>query len=721
MDRREFLAAAATAAGGLAIGFSFAGGIEAKETGPGTAFPWDTPLAAGAKEVNAWVVVEPDGAIILRLTKSEMGQGIYTTVPMILAEELECDWRNVKVEYASANRNMREKNVYGDMSTHGSATVRTIRVPLQQVAASARVRLVAAAAHRWNVDPSSCVAESGRVHHKATRRSLSYGEVAGEAASISLDQEPAIKSGPFKIMGNSLPRLETRSKVIGAAQYGIDVRVPDMVYAAVRMAPVFGAGVASYDEAAVVKRRGIIAVVPLPDGVAVVADSFWRAKQAAADLPITWKPSPADETNTKQFSLDYVAAAMEGPMSLAHDSGGADAILAAGTTLDAVYEVPNLAHAAMEPLNCTAYVQADRVDVWVGTQFPENCLRQAARVSGLKPEQAFVHNCFLGGGFGRRMLNDEVPQAVAISKAVGKPVKLVWTRENDMRQGRHRPQSAVRIRAALGEDGLPKAVAARSAVGSLLVSTGFGGLRNGLEPWICDGLVAWPYDNTPALKVEGLAKNTHVPVMWWRSTSSSIHIFVVETYMDELAHAAKVDPYQYRRGLLQSKPANLAVLDEAARRGHWGDPLPAGSGRGIAFFDGLGSTVAQVAEVTVGKDGAVTVDRLVLAYDLGNVVHPDLVRRQLEGGIIFGLAAALYGEITIKDGQVVQGNFDDYRMVRMGDCPPIECYPMLSGGSKWGGVGEVGVPAVAPAIGNAIFAATGKRVRSLPFKSANLV
>ena len=721
VGRRTFLQAAATATGGMAIAFSL-GGQSAGKAPARIALELDPkPPKAGASEVNAWVVIEPDGAITLRLAHAEMGQGIYTALPMILAEELECDWSKVKVEAASANRNLTDK-AYGDMSTHGSAAVRGTHGALQKAGASARARLVAAAARRWNVDPASCVAADSRVRHTGSQRTLTYGELAAEAAKITLDKEPAIKTpDQFKLLGQSIPRLETRAKITGAAQYGIDVRLPGMVYAAVRMAPRTGDTLESFDDSKALKSRGIVAVLPAPDGVAVVADSFWRAKRVAADLPVVWKPGPGAGTDSAQFKADYVKAATDAPMVVAYDAGGAADLLAAKTTLDEIYEVPYLAHATMEPLNCTAHVQADRVDVWIGTQFPDNVMQVAAKICGLKPEQVFIHHCFMGGGFGRRMVNDELPQAVAISKALGRPVKLVWTRENDMRHGRHRPQSAVRMRALLGEDGLPKAVAARSAVDSLLVSTGLGQLHNGLDGWVCDGLISSPYGKPPALKVEGLVKATHVPVMWWRGTSASIHCFVTESFTDELAHAANIDPYEYRRRRLKSNPQALAVLDEAARRADWGAPLPAGSGRGIAFSDGLSSYIAQVAEVSVGKDGALKVDRVVVAYDLGNVVHPRLVEMQLEGGTIFGLTAALFGEITVKDGEVEQGNFDTYRMIRMAECPRIECYPKLSGGTKWGGAGETAVPPIAAALANAVFAATGKRVRSLPFSKATLV
>ena len=719
MNRRRFLSVAATAGGGMMIGFSMGGGAKQPHAVAATT-AWDKPAPAGANEINAWIVIEPDDTVLLRVARSEMGQGIFTTLPMFLAEELECDWSKVVVENASVGRNLREHGPYGRMMTTGSASVSTTHRALQAAGANARVRLVVAAAKRWNVDPATCVAEASRVHHTASKRSFSYGELAAEAALVKLDKEPTIKTPEeYKLLGKSLPRLDTPAKVVGETQFGIDVQVPGMVYAAVRMSPVPGGTLVSYDESAVKQRRGIIAVVPIPNAVAVVADNYWRAKQAAADLPVTWDPGKGAGTNSAQFYADYIAAATDAPMSVAHDHGGAEAILAAQTDIDVIYQVPHLAHATMEPMNCVAHVQADRVDVWLGTQWPEHQAQVAAKAAGMNTEQVYLHNCFLGGGFGRRGKNDELPQAVAISKAIGKPVKLIWTREDDFHQDGFRPQAAVRMRAALKPDGLPKAVWSRIAVPSLLISSGLvnvlGPVRNGLESWTADGLVNMPYDDMPALKVEGLIKNTHIPVLWWRAPSPSIHVFMVETFVDELAHAAKADPYEYRRRLLSKKPTNLAVLDEAAKRGGWGTPLPPGSGRGIAIQDAMGSTVAEVAEVTVGKNGVLKVNRIVIAYDCGHVIHPQLAHMQLEGAAIFGLQAALHGEITIKDGQVEQSNFDSYQMPRMADTPPIECYPVLSGGSKWGGLGEVALPPLAPAVGNAIFAATGKRVRALPF------
>jgi isoquinoline 1-oxidoreductase subunit beta len=724
MDRRQFLKVTVTAAGGMAVCIGLDDGARAAEIAYFTA--WDRPMPASASEMNAWVVIEPDDSIILRVARSEMGQGIYTTLPMFLAEELECDWSKVKVEYASVNRNLRESSPYGRMMTTGSASVVTGRQRLQEAGANARARLIAAAAARWKVDPATCRAVANHVHHPASGRSARYGELAWAAAQIKLDATPAIKTpDQFKLLGRSIPRLDTPAKVIGAAQFSIDVRLPGMVYAAVKMCPTPGGNVVRYDEAAVMKRRGVIAVVPVPGGLAVAADSFWRAKEAAAALSVTWDFGRGAGTSIEQFRDDFVTAAHDAPMSVAYEHGNAEEILSGGTSLDVTYQLPYLAHATMEPMNCTVHVQPDRVDVWIGTQWPEYQAQVAAKFAGLTTDKVFLHNCFLGGGFGRRGKNDELPQAVVLSKALGRPVKLVWTREDDFRQDGFRPQAAARMRVALGADGMPRAISSRIAVPSLLISSGLvgvlGPLTDGLEMWTADGLIHMPYDDLPALKVEGLSKNTHIPVLWWRSPSPSIHVFMVETFVDEMAYEAKIDPYQYRRRLLQTKPANLAVLDEAAKRAGWAEPLPSGSGRGIAIQDAMGTTVAEVAQVTISPKGELHIDRIVVAYDSGHVVHPKLVDMQLEGAVVFGLQATLWGEITVRDGQVVESNFHQYRMPRMADTPPIECHPVLSGGAKWGGMGEVALSPVAPAVGNAIFAATGKRLRSLPFGKAKLI
>jgi isoquinoline 1-oxidoreductase beta subunit len=658
--------------------------------------------------------------ILIRSPHQEMGQGAITALPMIVAEELECDWSKVKVEYASPARNLREKNVYGEMTTVGSRGVRTSWQMLLQAGASARERLIAVAAQRWNVSPADCEAANSKITHKATGRSVDYGALAADAANIKLDKEPAIRTpDQFKLIGKRIARLDTPLKINGSAKFAIDTRVPDMVYAAVAACPVFGGKLKSVDDAPAKGRRGVLQVVRLDDAVVVVADRFWRAKEALALLKPEWDVGEAGNTDSAQFAKLY-RDTLDGPMVSARNDGNVDdAFGKGGKIVEAVYEAPHLAHATMEPLNATVHLQPDKLEVWLGSQTPMGTIRQAAAASGLKPEQIVIHNCFLGGGFGRRSINDEMRQAILVAKVIGKPVKLVWTREEDMTHDRYRPQAAVHMKTALGPDGMPTAFDAKIAVGSILRSTGINKVENGIEAQAVEGFANIPYA-IANVRVGCMLKNTHVPVMFWRSVGSSQNAFFVESYIDELAQAAGQDPYKFRRALLAGKSDFLGVLDTIAQKSDWGKPLGQGRGRGIAIHECYGSIIGQVAEVTVSQKGEVTVDRVVAAVDCGHVVNPGIVEAQIQSGVIYGLSAALYGEITIKQGRVEQGNFDEYQVVRLADTPKIEVYLALSGGKKWGGIGEPGTAATAPAVANAVFAATGTRVRSMPLKNVKL-
>jgi isoquinoline 1-oxidoreductase beta subunit len=716
--RRQVVLAVLSAAGGLALGAGWPREAAALPTGPTI---WDTALPEGAHEVTAWVVVEPDGAVLIRVAKQEMGQGILTALPMLVAEELECDWARVRVEYASPHRNVVAGQPYGKMGTGGSRSVRESYKLLQQAGASARVRLIAAAAARWGVAPGECTARASQVLHAASGRALDYAAVAAEAARVEIAAEPAIRPPEqFRLAGRATARLDTPAKITGAAKFGIDTRLPGLLYAAVTACPVFGGTLVAADDAPIAGRRGIKAVVRLKDAVAVVADNFWRAKQALADLKITWDEGPAAQTDSAQFRAAY-RAALDGPAANALDRGDAvRALGGAAKRVEALYEVPHLAHATMEPLNCTAHVQPGRVDIWMGTQFPEAALAAAAQVAGVPQEQVFVHNCYLGGGFGRRAVNDELRQAVAVSRAVGAPVKLVWTREEDMRHDRYRPQAALRFTAGLGPDGMPVAWQMRTAVGSILRSLGWEKVEDGVERMAVEGLKNCPY-GVPNMRVDCVLKNTHVPVMFWRSVGSSQNAFAVESFVDEMALAAGQDPFAFRRRLLADKPDFLHVLEVLEAKSGWGRPLPTGWGRGLAIHEAFGTIVGEVVEASVSAKGEVRVHRVVAAVDCGHVVNPRTVEMQIESGVIYGLTAALSGEITIKDGRVEQGNFDSYEMVRMADAPRIETHLALTGGGKWGGIGEPGTPPIAPALANAIFDATGTRVRALPIKHARLV
>lgn len=716
LTRRDFVVATATATGGLAISVMLPAMADAAVIGTRPVGPDASP-----NDINAFLAIEPDGSILIRSPHNEMGQGAITALPMIVAEELECDWAKVKVEYASPMRNLREGQVYGNMVTAGSRGVRTSWRMLQQAGASARERLIAAAAQRWNVAPAECRAENSKVVHAASGRSLDYAVLASEAAKIKLDPEPAIRRpDKFKLIGKPLPRLDTPHKINGAAKFAIDTQIPGMVYAAINACPVAGGKLKSVDKSPAKGRRGVMQVVKLKDAVAVVADRYWRAKEALALLKPEWETGAAGTTDSAQFTKLY-RDTLDGPMVSARNDGDVDAAFAkGGKVVEALYEAPHAAHAQMEPLNATARFNADgTLDIWVGTQSPMGALRLAAVTSGLKPERINIHNTFLGGGFGRRGRNEEMVHAILVAKQVGKPVKLVWTREEDMTHDRYRPQAAVRLKAALGPDGVPAAFDARIAVGSIQRSIGMNKVESGIEPQAVEGIANTNY-RIPNLRVGVMLKNTHIPVGFWRSVGSSQNAFFMESYVDEVAHAAGQDPYKFRRALLTHRPDFIGVIDKIAEKGDWGKPLPAGRGRGIAIHECYGSICGQVAEVTVSQKGEVRVDRVVAAVDCGHVVNPKIVEAQIESGIIYGLSAALYGDLTIKDGRVEQTNFDQYEMVRLADTPKIEVYLALSGGKKWGGIGEPGTAPVAPAIANAVFAATGKRVRALPLKNVKL-
>jgi isoquinoline 1-oxidoreductase subunit beta len=717
ISRRQFVVSSASAAGGLAISVAFADLADAATMIGGQPYGAE---AAAPNEINAFLVIDPDGSILIRSPHQEMGQGAITALPMIVAEELECDWSKVKVEHASPARNLRDKGVYGEMTTVGSRGVRTSWQMLLQAGASARERLIQAAAQKWNVPAGECTAADSKVTHKSSGKSLGYGALVADAAKIKLDKEPTIRTpDQFKFIGKSVPRVDTPLKINGAAKFAIDTQIPGMVYAAIAACPVPGGKLASVDDAPAKGRRGVLQVVKLDNAVAVVADRFWRAKEALALLKPEWDTGEAGKTDSAQFAKLY-RDALDGPMVTARNDGNVDGEFAkGGKIIEATYEAPHLAHAQMEPLNATVNLQADKLEVWLGSQTPMGTIRQAAAASGLKPDQIVVHNCFLGGGFGRRSINDEMRQAILVAKQAGKPVKLVWTREEDMTHDRYRPQAAIRMKTALGSDGMPTAFDAKIAVGSILRSTGINKVENGIEAQAVEGFANTSY-KIPSLRVGCMLKNTHIPVMFWRSVGSSQNAFFMESYVDELAHAAGQDAYKFRRAMLLHRPDFIGVLDKIAEKGDWGKPLPAGRGRGIAIFECYDTIIGQVAEVTVSHKGEVRVDRVVAGVDCGHVVNPGIVEAQMQSGVIYGLSAALYGDITIKDGRVVQNNFDEYDVVRLADTPKIEVYLALSGGKKWGGIGEPGTAATAPAVANAVFAATGIRVRSMPLKNAKL-
>jgi isoquinoline 1-oxidoreductase beta subunit len=712
LTRRHFIITAATAAGGLAIGIGAAPRAEAAAV---MAQPWNEDNAHAANEIDAWIAIDPDDSILIRYQRAEMGQGSMTALPMIIAEELQCDWSKVRIEYASANRSVRENKVYGDMFSNGSRTIRGSQKKMQQVGASARVRLIAAAAAKWEVPAAECAAASSVVTHGPSGRTLRFGELAADAAKIKLAQEPAIKTpDQFTFIGQPMPRIDVPHKINGSAKFGIDAQVPDMVFAAITACPAPGGKLKSVDESVVAGAPGVLKVVKLDDAVAVVATgSYWRAKQALARLQPEWDVGEAGSVDSARLSKEFHEA-LGGPMLPARNDGNVDQAFAGATkTFEAIYETPYLSHSPMEPMNATVHVQPDRIDVWFGTQAADWSTRDIAKATGLKQEQIYVHNAFVGGGFGRRDASDEAKQAIAIARAVNRPVKLIWTREEDTRQDKFRPHAVVAFKGAVGADGMPTAWSMRVVTSSIWASAGRPVPKDKPEPQAVAGLDDNGY-NVPNTRVEAAIRNTHLPVWFWRAPGANQHVFAIESFLDEMLTASGLDPYQARRKLLEGKPDWIKVLDTAAQKGDWGKPLPKGSGRGIAICEDTNSLCAQVAEVTVKPNGDVKVNRVTVALDTRHMVNPLTIEEQAEGSVIFGLSAALFGKLTIRNGAVVEGNFDTYRMVRLAEAPKIDVHLVPSGGKIWGGAGEPATPPIAAAVANAIFAATGKRIRTLP-------
>ena len=719
LTRRYFLLTATSAAGGLMLGI----GTDFTEARAATvvAQPWNEDNAYAANEIDAWIAIDPDNSILIRYQRSEMGQGSMTALPMIITEELHCDWSKVRIEYASPNRNVRENKVYGAMFSNGSRSVRASQKKMQQVGASGRERLIAAAAARWNVPAAECTAASSVVTHAPSGRTLRYGELTADAAKIKLAQEPAIKTpDQFTFIGKPMPRIDVVHKIDGSAKFGIDAQVPGMVFAAINACPVPGGKLKSVDESALAGAPGVLAVVKLDNAVAVVADgSYWRAKQALARLHPEWDGGEAASVDSDKLSQEF-RAALNDTMVSARNDGDVDQALSGGAkTFEAIYETPYLSHSPMEPLNATVHLQPDRLDVWVGTQAADEATEAAAKAAGLEPEKVYVHNGFVGGGFGRRDASDEIVQAIEIAKVVKKPVKLVWTREEDTRQDKFRPHAVVAFKAAAGADGLPTAWSMRVVTSSIWNSVGRKPPTKGPEPQSVAGLADNGY-KVPNMRVEALIKNTHLPVWFWRAPGANQHVFALESFLDEIVTASGLDPYQVRRKLLEGKPDWLKVLDTAAEKGDWGKPLPRGTARGIAICEDTDSLCAQVAEVTVKPNGELKVNRVTVALDTRYMVNPQTIAEQAEGSVIFGLTAALFGKITIKNGIPVQGNFDTYRMVRLAEAPKIDVHLVPSGGKVWGGAGEPATPPIAAAVANAIFAATGKRIRTLPISDHDL-
>jgi isoquinoline 1-oxidoreductase subunit beta len=712
-SRRTFLKKSAAIGGGLTVGFHI----------PALAQAAADPKGA---EVNAWVVVRPDDIVIIRYARSEMGQGSMTSAPMLVAEELEANWNKVRIEYASANENVKRKRAWGDMAAVGSRTIRNSQEYLRKAGATAREMLVGAAAQKWNVPASECTASNGVVTHAGSGRKLSYGKLANDAAKMAPPKEVKLKDPKdWKIVGKPIPRVDIPATVRAKQVYGIDVQMPGMLYAAIAQCPVFGGKVKSMDASKAEGRRGIKKVLNLESFVAVVGDNWWRAKEALKQVAIDWDVG-ANGNVTSATLMDFYRGGLEASddIAVARKAGDLDKGLAgAAKKLEAEYWTPYLAHSTLEPQVCTALVKNGKVDVWTSTQNAEASLATAAATAGVPLENVEVHRTQLGGGFGRRGgAQDFVRQGVAIAKAMeGTPVKMLWTREEDTQHDFYRPASLVRMKGGLDAQGNPVAWYSRVASTSIIATLPRLPLRPPLAP--AEGVdpqaVASIYDiphAIPNIRVEYAQRNAHVPVGFWRTVGHSQNPFVRECFMDEMAAAAGKDPYEFRRALLKDAPKDLGILEATAKAAGWGSPLPAGVFRGIAETEGYGSYTCVVAELSVNDKNVVKVHRLVMGIDPGYAVNPDNIKAQMQGSAVFMLTAMFWGEITIKDGRVEQSNFHDYRMMRLREMPKVEVVLAPSGGF-WGGVGEPGQASLAPAVCNAIFAATGKRIRSLPLKN----
>ena len=699
ISRREFLSASAALGGGLLIGF---------RTGAAIAEP-AAPFAP-----NAFIRIGADGQVVLTMPYVEMGQGTYTSIPMLIAEELEVDLKQVRLEHAPPNEKLYFNPLLGVQATGNSNAIRGSWKPMREAGATARTLLVSAAAKRWEVDPASCLARSGEVLHPPTKRRLRYGELAADAARLPVPANVVLKKpAEFRLIGTPAKRLDTPSKVNGTAVYGIDARPPGVKIATLAQSPVFGGRVKSVDDAKAKAVKGVRQIVRLDDAVAVVADHMGAAKKGLAALVIEWDDGQHARLDTQKIFNELEQTTLK-PGAVAQNIGDSDkAMTGAATKVEATYQVPFLAHATMEPMNCTVHVRKDGCEVWVGNQALARAQATAAKTTGLPLDKVVVHNHLIGGGFGRRLEVDGVTRAVQIAMQVDGPVKVIWSREEDVQHDMYRPVFLDRLSAGLDAKGMPVAWSNRFAGSSVIARWLPPGFNNGLDPDTTEGAIDLVYA-LPNLHVEYVrAEPPGIPTAFWRSVGPSHNVFVTESFMDELAAAAKQDPVAYRRALLDKAPRARAVLELAAQKAGWGKPLPRGVGRGVSLQNAFASYLAQVAEVEVAKDGAVRVRRVVCAVDCGTVVNPDTVRAQIQSAVIFGISAALHGEITLKDGRVQQSNFHDYQVLRMSEAPRIEVYIMDSTEAP-GGMGEAGTSAIAPAVANAIFAATGKRIRNLP-------
>ncbi|WP_456660081.1 molybdopterin cofactor-binding domain-containing protein [Bradyrhizobium sp. JR3.5] len=717
LNRRAFVIGTATAGAGLALGLDLPFG------GPSV-----VRAADGAPEVNAWVVIRPDDTVVIRIARSEMGQGTLTGLAQLVAEELECDWSKVTTEFPTPGQSVARKRAWGDFSTGGSRGIRSSQDYVRKGGATARVMLIQAAANEWKVPASECKAANSVITHTPSGKTTTYGKVAEAAAKLEPPADVKLKDPKdWTIAGKGLKRLDTVDKTTGKMTYGIDVKLPGMLNAAIKDCPVFGGKVKSFDEAKIAGMKGVKKVVPVGDSaVAVVADTWWHAKTALDALPIVW-----DEGDNAKVSSETIAKWLaEGldnaqPAYVGNQNGDAKAAIAgAAKKVEAVYSYPYQNHATMEPMNATVLYTPDKCEVWCGTQNGEAAFAAALEASGLPAEKVDVHKLMLGGGFGRRGMTDYVRQAVAIAKQMpGTPIKLLWSREEDMQHGKYHPITQCKLTGAFDADNNLVALHYRLSGQSILFSVRPEALQNGMDPAAFQGVAqsgeaAIGY-SVPNLLVEHAMRNPHVPPGFWRGVNVNHNAIYLECFMDELALAAGQDPLEFRRKLMGKHPKHLAVLNAVAEKIGWGTPAPQGVYRGIAQVMGYGSYVAGAAEISVTDGSKIKVHRIVASTDPGYVVNPAQVERQIAGSFVYGLSALFYGGCTVKDGRIEQTNFDTYNSMRINEMPKVESV-MVPSGEFWGGVGEPTIGVAAPAVLNAYFAATGKRIRSFPLRNQNI-
>lgn len=718
LSRRAFITTSAAAAGGLTVGFHIPALAQQKAAAP-----------AANPEINAWVLIKPDDTVVIRIARSEMGQGSLTGLAQLVAEELECNWSKVTTEYPTPGQNLARNRAWGNFSTGGSRGIRESHDYVRKGGAAARILLVQAAADQWKVPVAECAAANSVITHKPSNRTISYGKVANAAAKLTPPQDIPLKDPKdWKVAGKPVKRLDTAEKLTGKQIYGVDLQLPGLLNAAIKDCPVFGGKVKSFDAAGAMKKPGVKKVVQVGDtAVAVVADTWWRAKTALDTMTIEWDEGP----NAKVSSASIAAMLQEGldarEAAVGNKVGDVEAALAsAAKKVTATYSYPFQNHATMEPMNATAKYTPELCEVWTPTQNGEAALAAAAEASGLPPAKCEVYKLHLGGGFGRRgAVHDWVRQAVAIAKEIpGTPVKLIWSREEDMLHGRYHPVTQCKLTASLNDKNEVTGLHMRISGQSILAGIFPQNIRNGLDPVVFQGLnpsgpeasIGYTFPN---LLIDHAMRNPHVPPGFWRGVNLNQNTIYLECFLDELAHETKTDPLEFRRRLMANHPKHLAVLNAAAEKAGWGKPAPAGVFRGLAQCMGFGSYVAACAEVSVGKDGKIKVHRIVAATDPGHAVNPQQIEAQVEGSFVYGLTAALYGECTVANGRIEQENFDTYQMMRIDEMPKVETVIVASGGF-WGGVGEPTIAVAAPAVLNAIFAATGKRIRDLPMKNTDL-